>query len=152
TPQGEVTIFRFPGGKSLQRVPSAGRIAHVLLSPDGRYCAVAGEQRVRVWDCRQAAFATPGLEHRTPISALAFHPMGELLATACLENTCRVFAVPTKNNPPLFKPVPHYYRHLQSLGFTPPPPLFLDEGRGLLTLNPDGPSWRDPRTGQVLRV
>src|SRR5262249_6963717 len=40
-PQGEVTICRFPGGELLQRVPYAGRIAHVLFSPDGHYCALA---------------------------------------------------------------------------------------------------------------
>jgi WD40 repeat protein len=47
----------------LRRVPFAGRITCVLFSPDGRYCAVAADNRVRVWDCRQAAFATPELEH-----------------------------------------------------------------------------------------
>src|SRR5262249_25424967 len=41
TPQGEVTICRFPGGELLQRVSYAGRVTRVLFSPDGRYCAVA---------------------------------------------------------------------------------------------------------------
>src|SRR5262249_42447551 len=83
TPQGEVTICRFPSGEDPQRVPFAGRIVRVLFSPDGRYCAVAAANRVRVWDCRQAVFATPALEHRAPIATLAFHPQGQLLATAC---------------------------------------------------------------------
>src|SRR5262249_38511587 len=40
TPQGEVTVCRFPGGEVLRRVPFAGRITRVLFSPDGRYCAL----------------------------------------------------------------------------------------------------------------
>src|SRR5262249_39007915 len=81
TPQGEVTIWPFPSGEPPQRVSLAGRIARVIFSPDGRYCALAAANRVRVWDCRQAAFATPVLEHSAPIATLAFHPQGELLAT-----------------------------------------------------------------------
>src|SRR5262249_43335114 len=54
TPQGELTIYRFPSGEVLQHVPSAGRIARVLFSGDGRYCALAAANRVRVWDCRHA--------------------------------------------------------------------------------------------------
>jgi WD40 repeat protein len=152
TPQGEVTISRFPGGELLQRVPLEGRIARVLFSPDGRYCALAAANRVRVWDCRQAAFATPALEHPAPVAALAFHPRGELLATGSQDWTCRVFAVPAEHNTPLFTPVPQRWYKPRTLGQTPIPPLFLDEGRGLLTLNLGEVPWRDARTGRVLRV
>src|SRR5262249_13047770 len=100
TPEGEVTIWSFPGGELLQRVPFAGRIARVLFSPDGHYCALAAANRVRVWDCRQVAFATPELEHPTPVTALAFHPRGELLATGCMDHSCRVFAVPAEKDTP----------------------------------------------------
>jgi WD40 repeat protein/serine/threonine protein kinase len=152
TPQGEVTIFRFPGGEPVQRVPYAGRIARVLFSPDGRYCALAAANRVRVWDCRQAAFATPDLEHPAPVTTLAFHPHGELLATGCKDHSCRVFAVPAETSTPLFTPVPHNHLERRTLGHTPIPPLFLDDGRGLLTVYLGEASWRDPRTGRVLRV
>ena len=134
TPQGEVTIYRFPGGEPCQRVPFAGRIARVLFSPDGRYCALAAANRVRVWDCQQAAFATPELEHPAPVETLVFHPRGELLATGCKDSTCRVFAVPAEKNTPLFTPVSHGTPGLRSVGLSPIPPLFLDEGRGLLTV------------------
>jgi WD40 repeat protein/serine/threonine protein kinase len=152
TPQGEVTIYRFPEGVPLQRVPFTGRIAHVLFSADGRYCALAAANRARVWDCRQAAFATPELKHPAAVATLAFHPRGELLATGCRDYCCRVFAVPAEQNTPLFTPVPHVWWKRRGLGYTPVPPLFLDEGRGLLTLGQGEASWRDPGTGQVLRV
>jgi WD40 repeat protein/serine/threonine protein kinase len=153
TPQGEVTICRFPSGELLQRVKYAERIARLLFSPDGRYCALAADKRVRVWDCQQAAFATPELEHPAPITTLAFHPQGELLATGCKDQSCRVFAVPAEKNIPLFTPVPHHHSSWgREFGSTPIPPLFLDEGRGLLTVYRGEASWRDPRTGAVLRV
>jgi WD40 repeat protein/serine/threonine protein kinase len=150
-PQGEVTICRFPAGQVLQRMPFAGRIARVLFSPDGRYCALAADNRARVWDCWQAAFATPELEHPAPVSTLAFHPRGELLATGCKDNSCRVFAVPAEKSVPVFAPVSHVWGGARRLGVTPLPPLFLDEGRGLLTLSGREASWRDARTGRVLR-
>jgi WD40 repeat protein/serine/threonine protein kinase len=154
TPQGEVTICRFPGGDVLQRVPYAGRIARLLFSPDGRYCALAAAKGVRVWDCRQAAFATPEQEHPAPVTALAFHPQGALLATGCKDDLCRVFAVPVEKSAPLFTPVPHYTppEWMRTFGVTPVPPVFLDEGRGLLTVYQGEASWRDPRTGRVLRA
>jgi WD40 repeat protein len=152
TPQGEVTICRFPSGEPLQRVSFEGRITRVLFSPDGRYCALAAANRVRVWDCRQAAFATPELEHSKPIATLTFHPQGELLATGCLDDTCRVFAVPTEKNTPFFPPVPHHALESRNDGRTHMPPLFLDEGRRLLTVVGGEASWRDLRTGQALRV
>jgi WD40 repeat protein len=198
TPQGDVTICRFPSGEVLQRVSFAGRIARVLFSPDGRYCAVAATNRVvgptnliaqglgtqaialsepimgslaqhlvavgvmesdalalhwvRVWDCRQAAFATPELDHPAPIDTLAFHPQGELLATGCRDQFCRVFAVPTEKNTPLFTPLPHSCYWKRMVGITPVPPIFLDEGRGLLTAYRGEPSWCDPRTGRDLHV
>jgi WD40 repeat protein len=152
TVHGEVTIYRFPGGEPLQRVPLAGRIARVLYSPNGRYCAVAAANRARVWDCQRGAFATPELKHPAPVTTLAFHPQGELLATGCADYTCRVFAVPGEDDTPLFRPVPHDQVWDRTFGQSPLPPLFLDEGRGLLTVSRGEVSWRDPRTGQDARV
>jgi WD40 repeat protein/serine/threonine protein kinase len=152
TPDGKVTICRFPRGETLQQVPLAGRITRVLFSPDGRYCALAAADRVRVWDCRQAAFATPELKHPAVITTLVFHPRGVLLATGCKDDSCRVFAVPAEKNTPLFTPVPHRNLGFRTVGFTPIPPLFLDEGRGLLTVHRGEVSWRDSRTGRVIRV
>jgi WD40 repeat protein len=152
TPQGEVTIYRFPSGELLQRVPYGARISRLLFSPDGRYCAVTAANRARVWDCRHAAFATPELEHPATVATLAFHPQGELLATGCKDQSCRIFAVSGEKSTPLFTAVPHVWWELRNTGNTPIPPLFLDEGRRLLTLGQSEASWRHPRTGQVVRV
>jgi WD40 repeat protein/serine/threonine protein kinase len=153
TPQGKLTICRFPGGEVLQRVPFASPIARVVFSPGGRYCAVAAANHVRVWDCRQAAFATPDLEHPEPVETLAFHPHDELLATGCKDRFCRVFAVPAESNNPLFTPVPHVWGAMfRFLSHTPIPPVFFAQGRELLTVRQGEVSCRDSRTGRVLRV
>src|SRR5207253_806224 len=103
------------------------------------------------WDCRQAVFATPELD--APIATLAFAPKGELLATGCKDGTCRVFAVPSEQNAPLFAPLRHFPSSWgREFGSTPVPPLFLDEGRVLLTAYLGEASWCDPRTGKLLRV
>src|SRR5207237_10659761 len=94
----------------------------------------------------------PDLEHPAPVVTLAFHPQSELLATACTDHSCRVFAVAAEQNTPLFTPVPHRALQYRNDGRTHLPPLFLDEGRGLLTVDQGEASWRDPRTGRVLRV
>jgi WD40 repeat protein/serine/threonine protein kinase len=152
-PQGDVTICRFPSGEPLQRVSLAGRITGLLFSPDGRYCALAAANRVRVWDCRHEAFATPELEHPKAVTTLAFHPRGELLATGCQDHGCRVFAVPAEKNTPLFPPVRHFQAESGgALGGTPVSPLFLDQGRMLLTVSEREASWRDPRRGRVLHA
>jgi WD40 repeat protein len=155
TPKGEVTICRFPSGEVVQRLPGTGCVARLLFSPDGRYCALAAAHRVRVWDCRQAAFATPELEHPAPVTKLAFDPKGELLATGCEDNFCRVYTVPATASAPLFTPVTHQWGFMrQGLNLqcnVSLPLLFLDEGRGLLTVQ-DDVSLRDPRTGRILRV
>src|SRR5262249_24446135 len=94
---------------------------------------VASGRQARVWDCRDATFATPELEHPQPVTTLAFHPRGELLATGSKDHTCRVFAVSTKTGTPLMS-----FRHVvpgRVKGLTPIPPVFVDEGRGLLTVS-----------------
>jgi WD40 repeat protein len=149
TPQGNVIIHRFPGGEPLQRVGLRGRIARVLFSPDGRYCALAAGIWVRVWDCETASFATPESEHPASVTTMAFHPQGELLATACKDHSCRVFAVPGDKGEPLFPPARHYQRSLQVGSQLPIPPTFLDNGRSVLIVSKRRAELRDSRTGQL---
>jgi serine/threonine protein kinase/WD40 repeat protein/tetratricopeptide (TPR) repeat protein len=150
SPSGEVVIARFPGGELVGRFALKGRVHHLLFSPDGRYLAAAQGKSVRVWDTRQGAFATPALPHTGRITTLAFHPEGRLLATACEDHSCRVFAVPGNADAPLFEPVRHFQEGLRSIGQKPMPPLFVDEGRELLTFSAGIVSRRDPLTGRSL--
>src|SRR5262249_43327234 len=108
TPNGKVTVFGFPGGEVVQRVPFTGRVRHLIFGPDGRYLALSAENRARVWDCRQGAFATPDLIHPRRVTSLALGSKDTLLATGCQDNQCRVFAVPVSLNEPLFPPVYHF--------------------------------------------
>src|SRR5262249_36237083 len=61
------------------------------------------------------------------------------------------FPVPAEKDTPLFSPVQHNRGQNLICGRMPVPPLFLDEGRGLLTVNTGKASWLDPRTGRDLR-
>src|SRR5262249_55759473 len=127
-----------------------GRVYHLLFSSDGRYLAAAHGKSVRVWDCKQGSFATPALPHSARIMTLAFHPEGRLLATACEDHSCRVFAVPGAAWAPLSEPVRHFQEGLRSIGQKPLPPLFVGGGRTLLTFSAGIVSRRDPLTGRAL--
>jgi WD40 repeat protein/tetratricopeptide (TPR) repeat protein len=146
---GEVVVSRFPGGAALARFALAGRVHRLAFSHDGHYLVAAAGKVGRVWDCRQGSFATPPLPHPQAITELAFHPEGRLLATACRDHLCRVFAVPGDRAAPLFDPVRHLNHQTRGIGHKPLPLLFVDEGRTLLTCTGMTVARRDSRTGQV---
>jgi WD40 repeat protein len=127
----------------------------LTYSADGHYLAIAGGNSARVWDIRAGGFATPELVHPAAVTNLAFHPKGRCLATGCLDNLARLFAVPGDTGTPLWPPVPH----VQAVGYPryPPeffsPPLFIDGGRGLITFGGKGSlSWRAVETGAEVRT
>jgi WD40 repeat protein/serine/threonine protein kinase len=154
TPQSEVVVCSFPAGEVLQRVACPGRAHALAFSPHGHFLAIVCGHGVRVWDCQRARFATAELKHPQPVTTLAFHPRSHRLATGCRDNQARVFAIPDEVGEALFAPV----AHVQSYEFVhfaqPVPPTFVDQGRGLLTVNPGEAelAWRDTETGSVLRT
>ena len=151
TPQGEVIRWSFPAGEVQQRVPFSRRVHALTFSPDDRLLAIASANRVRVWDCRAGAFATPELKHPEDIVALVFHPEGHRLATSCQDDQARVFAIPDTAGKPLFV-VDHFQVSQSHFLGLPVAPTFLDGGRGLLTNTGDSElAWRDSETGAVIR-
>ena len=132
TPQGEVIVCSFPSGDVTRRISCGAMIHQLLFSPDGRYLAIAFDNKARVWDCQAEVFATPELGHPLAVTSLTFHPRGHLLVTGCMDNYARVFPVPTEIEEPKFPPVRHSCVLVQSYGRTIAP-AFVDEGRLLLT-------------------
>jgi WD40 repeat protein len=152
TPEGKVTVCRFPTGEVVQQVPYAGRITRLLFSSDGRYLVLAAGRRARVWDCQQSTFVTPDLEHPTPITTLAIHPQGRQLTTACQDQSCRIFTIPAENDRPLFPIIHHVQQNYRPIGQKPIPPTYVDEGRRLLTVSGGLLSWRNTTTGNVIHT
>jgi eukaryotic-like serine/threonine-protein kinase len=152
---GDVVVAGFPGGDGPTRIPFPPNIRRLAYSPDGRFLAIAGGKSARVWDVRSRAFATPELVHPAVVTTLAFHPEGRLLATGCLDQQARLFAVPgDAGGDPLWSPVPHqqlggtvWYREFGS------PPAFVNGGRELITYGGEGRlAWRAVETGAEVRT
>jgi eukaryotic-like serine/threonine-protein kinase len=139
-PDGDVIVAGFPGRDQPIRVPFPGRIRLITYSADGRYLAIARGNSARVWDVRSRTFATPELVHPADVTTLALHPEGQFLVTASLDQQARLFAVSGDSGSPLWPPVPH----LQVADGTASypeffcPPLFVDDGRGLITYGGKG--------------
>ncbi len=155
TPAGEILVSRFPGGEIRQRFTLPGRVHALAYSANGRFLAAAAGPAARVWDCQTGAFATPVLGHPQRVDTLSFSPTGDRLATGCEDNTARLFAVPGDTAQPHFPPVPHRGTAGARpqdirIGKHPAPPVFLPDGRRLLT-STFRLTLRDTRSGNVLQ-
>jgi serine/threonine protein kinase/WD40 repeat protein/regulator of sirC expression with transglutaminase-like and TPR domain len=153
TAAGNVEIRAFPSGEVREHWSHQGPLVAVTLSADGRFLALAGSQ-VRVRDLLKGGFATPGLPHPRAVVALTFNARGDRLATACADGTARVFAVGGKapRAQPLFPPVPHR-QDAAAYGVLSVPPVFIDQGRGLITITgSDRVGWWDAEKGAALRT
>jgi WD40 repeat protein/tetratricopeptide (TPR) repeat protein len=152
---GDVAISRFPGGEETMRVMFPGRVRLLKYSANGRYLAIAGGSAARVWDVQSHAFATPELSHPEVVTALAFHPDGRFVATGCLDNRARLFAVRGDTASPLWPPVPHLWSTDGTIWFPVfvSPPLFVDQGRTLVTYGGKGRiTWHTVETGEEIRT
>ena len=154
-PEGDVIVARFPGGAEETRLRFPGSIRLLTYSGDGTFLAIAGGNLARVWDLRAHAFVTPEFRHPSAVTTLAFQQEGRFLATGCLDNLARVFAVPNEDDGTIWPPVPH----IQSVseGFWQltfcSPPVFVDGGRGLVTYGGDeGLSWHSLESGEETRT
>lgn len=150
TSRGVVEIHGFPDGGLLHSLSVSGSVASVKFSPDGGLLGVGGRS-VRVWSCLEESFVTEDLWHSGVVRHLVFDKAGRHLATACKDGKARVYALdpPSGKARLLFDPVPH---GLQSLDPGKMCPVFVEEGRGILTLSESSSlTWRDVATGEVLR-
>ena len=89
------------------------------------------------------------------MTTLAFHPDGRFLATGCLDQQARLFAVPGDSGSPLWPPVPHLQVADGTASYPKfcSPPLFVDGGRGLITYGGKGGlTLRAVETGAEVRT
>jgi WD40 repeat protein/peroxiredoxin len=151
-PQGNVELFSFPEGELLHRIEHHGAVEALVFSPDGNHLAM-GSDVVRVWNCQSHDFATPEFVHPQPVLTLTFSGDGGRLATGCVDNLARVFAIGGESAQahPLFPPLPHRLRVWTSN--MPIPPTFVDQDRGLLTVKDSGDLlWSDASTAELIRL
>jgi WD40 repeat protein/predicted Ser/Thr protein kinase len=147
TLDGDVEIRSFPSGEVRQRLTHPRPLLSLAFSGDGHWLAL-GSRVVRLWDLRQQAFAAAELVHPKPVVALRFNDSNDRLATTAADDLARVFAVPgdAAAVKPLFPPVPHLWQPEYSV--RPVAPLFVDGGRGLVTIaNKAQAAWWDAETG-----
>jgi WD40 repeat protein len=91
-------------GKPLQL---SGFYAHSLVwEPNGRFVAVGGALgpalggAALLYEVEPQKVLQPPMLHADPVNAVAFHPGGGLLATACQDGTVRLWDVPTGTRRP----------------------------------------------------
>jgi WD40 repeat protein/serine/threonine protein kinase len=90
--------------------PKSSGIATVVVSPDGKYFAVAGGGGVQIWEVATGRAVSPVLRNRDfhITHSAAFSPDGRTLLTGCSEGTLRRWSVPSGQalGQPLEHPTP----------------------------------------------
>ena len=149
---GSVTVASFPAGDLERQIQFDAPVTWLTFSSDGRFLAIAAGSTARVWDCRGRVFATRELRHPAAIDALVFNPKGDRLATACQDGRCRVYAMTGDSAEPSFAPVPHVSKRPRIVpGSKVTPPLFVSDGRELLTRDEKDLLWWNAKTGEKVR-
>ncbi|MBK8000471.1 MAG: protein kinase [Verrucomicrobia bacterium] len=93
TPDGDIVAVERKGGnyEVARRLPSAGQIAVIASSPDGKWLAVTAERGVvHVCDTNGMRL-TPGLVHSNLVTSLSFSPDGEWLATSTMRGQVTIW-------------------------------------------------------------
>jgi eukaryotic-like serine/threonine-protein kinase len=148
--RGEVEIFDFPGRKLAQHFHQSGVIRCLTFSADSRLLAVGGN-KVRLWDCCQAEFTMPVLNHPQQVRHLVFNARGDKLVTACADGLTRIFAVApgAGSAEPVLPPLGNLGSRIAPN--IPLKPLFVDHDRGLIVRGLEGAVWLDAQSGKELR-
>ena len=121
-----------------------------LSAPTGAFWRSPPVRR-RVWDCRARNFATRELRHPAVLDALTFNPQGDRLATACRDSQCRVYAISQESVEPSFA-VPHVSkRPIVVPGAKVTLPLFVADGRCLVTRSERDLLWWHADGGALIR-
>jgi len=152
TEKGRVDFYRFPDGDLVQSIEHKAPVRAVAFSPNGKRLAIAG-RIVRVWDLPTESFVTPELVHPKEVLAVSISSSGDRIATGCIDDKARIFAIDGVGGAadPLLPPLSHRLRLFRSRpGISP---KFIDEDRGLLTLlGSSRVGWFDVETGRVRAV
>lgn len=169
TDRGHVLLQDFPDGQTIHDLSLEEHIDFLEIDPTGRYLAVVYGPRnetstigreqdlaakrtvltgdkVRVWDLQESTFVTPELKQPSSISNVMFHPQGTQLLVGIHGGYYLAFAVPSESNSAISPPLKmHQWGPSITVGERPPRPIYLDQGKRLLTIHPlqlwDTESW-----------
>jgi serine/threonine protein kinase/WD40 repeat protein len=159
---GGVQLARFPGGDAGERIVFPEPVRRLVFSPNGRLLAIAGRFTVQVWDCQAHAFANRGFRHPALVDTIVFNPGSDRVATGTRDGGARVFDVfPPTEPPPFNKPlgppgqprfaaVPHARWDTGVYGTHPVAPLFVADGRELVTCTGQSLTWWNAETGDKI--
>jgi hypothetical protein len=108
SPQGKVDLYSFPDCRLLHALNHPGVVRALTFSGDGNYLAI-GSETVRVWNTVNKEFLAGEISHPRAVVGLDFDPGSRRLATSCLDNKARVFAIDGQHLgvSPIFPPVGH---------------------------------------------
>src|ERR1019366_2100076 len=81
-------IYRLTDGASLGRIP--GATASVTFTPDGQWLAVGNNQDIRLWLVATVAPLPTVQTHTGSITAVAYSPRGDLVASASADLTVKM--------------------------------------------------------------
>ena len=88
-----VDVFSAQSGRRVASLPEGKTVTQVVYDPTGRYLAVGrADETVTLRDARTGARLGSYAGHVGAITAVAFSPDGNLLATSSTDGTARVFA------------------------------------------------------------
>lgn len=164
SPDGRWLALGFAGAVEVRAVPS-GEVAHRLsrrtpvtalaFSPDSRFLATTGGG-LDIYDCLKKEFTGPIWVPTTRIRTLTFGPHGDRLAVtlATGDNQVRMFAVTNGRlgDKPLYEPFRHDTKRNRLSPFQdaeePLPPVFINDGRALVTIGDKKLSQWDTETGR----
>ncbi|HVS34247.1 MAG TPA: tetratricopeptide repeat protein [Gemmataceae bacterium] len=157
TQKGSCLVVSWPEQKVEQELPPGGPVQELSFSKDGRWLALARGDEVRVWDVGRGSFLGEALTLPNRVLWVVFEGRGTRLAVASADHAVRVYRLPGRGEKveqggpaPVAGPLTnwptsyHVDSHL--------PPVWVDDGRGLLTcVSKEEVGWWDPDTGKLVR-
>ncbi len=82
-----------------------GRVLASVISPDGKWIALAEDATVVLLDAATGEPTEDPLKHSNLVGDLSFHPTNSRLLTACIDHTAHIFDVPSGK--PVGPAIPH---------------------------------------------
>lgn len=132
TQNGDVVLYRYPGGQRVRTIRHNSAVRTLAFSSDGRRLCIAGKS-VRVWDVAGGSFVTDDLVHPKEVLTVEFSAKGDRLLTACVDDFARIFHLrPTDSAK---KPILQLNHELRLYPLQRPiQPRFVEDDTCVLTL------------------
>ena len=91
-----VTIWNAADGSQVRKVGDfTGSINSLSLSPDSRQLVIAEDQKIHLWDTELEEIITTLQPHKGVVSSAVFSPIGNLIGSASLDNSVKLWHPPS---------------------------------------------------------